>query len=303
MMKILTRQYHTIRPNYRKLQHIHFPGISSFQHGLNIQQSLVDANLNYKSLEFKYRRIQRQQQQQLQQQPQSQPQQPFTNSKDTSLLDLKNKIEKLQPLPTILTFEFDNVYAGGLRLKSEVSTDDLEGFKRIGGQYYQLERGGQVTWHGKGQLVAYLILDLKNFVQLTTKCYINNVLLKSIQNVLKKSYNLDSVIGVENPGIWIEDNKSILLLSESLKISSVGVRIRHGITEYGIALNINPDLKYLNTFEMCGLKNKRATSIHEQLDHNHLEIPSVEHVGKLFVDEVALALEMDSVEYINADSL
>ena len=58
---------------------------------------------------------------------------------------------------------------------------------------------------------------------------------------------------MENPGVWIKDNKS-KLLSESLKISSVGVRIRHGITEYGIALNINPDLKYLNTFEMCGLK-------------------------------------------------
>lgn len=105
---------------------------------------------------------------------------------------------------------------------------------------------------------------------------------------------------MENPGVWIKDNKS-KLLSESLKISSVGVRIRHGITEYGIALNINPDLKYLNTFEMCGLKNKRATSIHKQL--SHLPVPSVEHVGKLFVDEVALALEMNSVEHINANSL
>ena len=287
-MKILTRQYHTIRPNYRKLQHIHFPGISSFQHGLNIQQLLVDANLDYKSLEFKYRRIQRQRQQ------------ISTNTNDSSLLALKNKIENLQPLPTILTFEFDNVYAGGLRLKSEVSPNDLEGFKRIGGQYFQLERGGQVTWHGKGQLVAYFILDLKCFVKLSTKFYINNVLLKSIQNLLKKTYHLDSVVGVENPGVWIKDNKS-KLLSESLKISSVGVRIRHGITEYGIALNINPDLKYLNTFEMCGLKNKRATSIHKQL--SHLPVPSVEHVGKLFVDEVALALEMNSVEHINANSL
>ena len=52
---------------------------------------------------------------------------------------------------------------------------------------------------------------------------------------------------------------------------------------------------------MCGLKNKRATSIHKQL--SHLPVPSVEHVGKLFVDEVALALEMNSVEHINANSL
>ena len=79
-MKILTRQYHTIRPNYRKLQHIHFPGISSFQHGLNIQQLLVDANLDYKSLEFKYRRIQRQRQQ------------ISTNTNDSSLLALINKL-------------------------------------------------------------------------------------------------------------------------------------------------------------------------------------------------------------------
>lgn len=263
------RTYHTIRPGYNLLKHVHFSGISTFQHGLNVQKTIADRHLNYKTLETKVRRMQRR-----------------NELKDPNLL---RKVHSLQPSPTIFTFEFHNVYAGGLRLKNEINEIDIENFKKLGSRYYQLDRGGQVTWHGQGQLVAYLVLDLKSFEKLSTKCYVNNVLLKSAQNVLKDNYNLNTIL-TDNPGIWINDD---------LKIGSVGIRVRHGITDFGISLNINPDLKYLNTFEMCGLKNKRATSIKEQLGIE----PKIDDVVDLYVKEIAKALEVDKIVSITSDDL
>ncbi|EMG46887.1 LIPB Octanoyltransferase [Candida maltosa Xu316] len=195
---------------------------------------------------------------------------------------LISQVHSLQPTPTLLTFQFENVYAGGLRSKNELNARDRDNLEKMDNcRYYQLERGGQVTWHGQGQLVSYLIMDLKAYENLSTKCYVSNVLLKSAQNVLKKGYGIDS-IQTENPGVWINDDA---------KIGSVGIRVRHGITDFGISLNVNPDLKYMNTFEMCGLKEKKATSIYEQIGAT----PKIQEVADLYAKEIGEALEVDKV--------
>ncbi|CAI5757592.1 unnamed protein product [Candida verbasci] len=263
--------YQTIKQNYNKtLQHFNYKGISSFQNGLNVQQQYMIENLAYKSLQSKFKSLSKKY--------------PGQYINETEL----NSLELLKPSPKILTFEFDNVYAGGLKSKIELNDTEISKYKKFGGEYFQLNRGGQVTWHGQGQLTSYLLIDIKSFKNLTAKCFVSNVLLNSIIEVLKK-YDIKATTDDENPGVWIDNDT---------KIASVGIRVRHGITEFGIALNINPNLKYSNQFEMCGLKDKSATSIYEINGKN----PSVEEVGDLFTKEVAKALNIENIQKIDLEN-
>ncbi|EGW34961.1 uncharacterized protein SPAPADRAFT_132353 [Spathaspora passalidarum NRRL Y-27907] len=268
------KKFWPIRESYGTLRHIHFPGITSFQHGLDIQQALVNHNLHFKSTEFNIRKIQKTRGDTL-------------TYKETQLID---KILDLKPLPTILTFEFNNVYAGGLRSKEEVSPELREQYEKSGCEFHQLDRGGQVTWHGKGQLVAYSVIDIKAFHNLTAKCFVTSILLESVKRTLLNNFGLKSEV-IENPGVWT---------SADDKIASVGIRIKRGISEYGISLNVNPDLKFMNSFIMCGLDGKRATSIMKELGETSA---TVEQVANMYVKEVAELLNMPKIEYIQANEL
>ncbi|CAK9438658.1 uncharacterized protein LODBEIA_P28820 [Lodderomyces beijingensis] len=293
--KNIRRQaYHTIRDSYRKkLQHIDFPGISSFQHGLDIQQAIMSQNLNFKSFES-----------------------ALAKQLDPSSSEITSHLYQCQPPPTLLTFQFQHTYAGGLKSKKQLTQTQIKAFTQLllpatshnvalprqaqaPPKFYQLERGGQVTYHGPGQLVAYLILDLREFVKLTPKCFVNNVLLKSLQNVLRDNFEIASHLSSDNPGVWIKNREG-----EDEKLASVGVRIRRGVTEFGVAVNVDPQLDYLNTFEMCGLKN-RATSIREILekrsrsgDESVCKLQSVETCAGFYAAEIGRVLELDTVEKI-----
>lgn len=134
-------------------------------------------------------------------------------------------------------------------------------YKRHGAEYYQLERGGQVTWHGPGQLTAYLVLNLRLFEHLLVRCFVDAVLIQLAHDLLQANYPTVQVVkrGAEYPpGVWVRVHGG-----QVHKIGSVGCSIQHGITSYGLALNVKPDLAYLNTFEMCGSRDTRATSIYE----------------------------------------
>ncbi|KAI5961727.1 hypothetical protein CANMA_003704 [Candida margitis] len=272
----MSRYYHTINKANRTLQHIHFPGTSTFQHGLDIQSALMEQNLIYKQLDSQIRRLQKQN--------------PTISNFPQKWL---TQLQRVQPRPTVLTFQFENVYASGLKSKKQISQQDIENFTRFGCKFYQLERGGQVTWHGKGQLVAYVVIDLKSFVKLSAKCFVNKVLLQSVVNILEM-FGVQGRISDENPGVWVFNSDG----EEEEKITSVGVRVRHGVTEFGIALNIDPNLSFLNTFEMCGLKSKQATSLKEELEKRGYsdELPSIDQAADLFSIEVAKALEMERVD-------
>ncbi|CAK7915610.1 octanoyltransferase, mitochondrial [[Candida] anglica] len=265
--------------NYKTLRHIHFPGITPFNKGQQIQSAVVNANLDFKKLEAKIIR-----------------QQKEIQTSGYSLSDyedeLINKVLKMKPFPTLLTFEFENVYTGGKKLKQDPKLEEkIAGFEALGCKYHQLERGGQTTWHGSGQLVAYLILDLKKFQDLTVKCFVDSVLLRAIQVTLDKNFGLKGLLN-ENPGIWMAPN--------DLKIASVGCNIQRAITSYGISLNVNPDLKFLNTYTMCGLPGTRATSIKEMAPGFD---PTVKEVSFEYAKEIARRLNIDTVEHMSGEEM
>ena len=272
-------KFNPLIENYKTLRHVHFPGITPFANGQKIQQDLISANLDFKKMESKIKK-----------------QQKAIEALGHLLLDYEEgiigKVLEMKPFPTLLTFEFENVYTGG---KKETHDPDLPRkiaqYESLGCKYHQLERGGQTTWHGKGQLTAYLILDLKKFENLTVKCYVESVLLKAIQVLLEKNYGLKGYIN-ENPGVW--------MLPDNDKIASVGTNIQRAITSYGIALNVDPDLKFLNTHVMCGLPGTKATSIKTLRPDLDL---LVKDVAFEFSKEVAKRLNIQTVEHMNADEM
>lgn len=265
--------------NYKVLRHIHFPGITPFLKGQKIQETIVNANLDFKDLESKIKK-----------------QKYLLESQGFAIPEyedqLLKKILDIKPSPTVLTFEFENVYTGGKKVKKDRDIKQkMADFENMGCKFYQLERGGDITWHGQGQLVAYIILDLKSFLNLTVKCFVDSVLLKSVQNTLQKNYDLKTYTN-ENPGVWASEKDD--------KISSVGCNVLRAITSHGISLNVNPDLKFLNSFTMCGLPGSHATSIQALKPDQKL---SVEDAASQYVKEVAQALGISRVEKMDGKEL
>ncbi|EGV66699.1 lipoyl/octanoyl transferase [Yamadazyma tenuis] len=265
--------------NYKTLRHVHFDGLTPFIEGQALQQSMVDANLSFKEIEAKIKRNKLELSQQGLE----------INDYEKGLID---KILEMKPHPTLLTFQFNNVYTGGKKIKRDPTIhQQIKAFEELGCEFHQLERGGDVTWHGEGHLVAYLILDLKKFKDLTVRCFVDSVLLKSLQDVLNKNYDLDSYLN-KNPGVWMEP--------DNLKIASVGTNIQRGITSYGIGLNVKPDLKYLNTFTMCGLPGTSATSIQQMKPGADLDLKAVAY---MYSKEIANNLNITTVEHMNGEEI
>lgn len=255
------------------LDHIHFGSITPFEEGEKVQKMLLNANLDFKRLETIINRKRKE----------AESQGHILNEHEELIL---SQIMRDRPKPTLLTFEFENVYTGGKQMKKQ--PEAIRQYEQLA-PYHQLERGGKVTWHGRGQLVAYPILDLKQFTHLSPRCYVDSVIIQAVQNTLRNKFNLES---------FRRDDPGVFMTPEDDKIASVGCNIQHGITSYGISLNINPDLKFLNTFEMCGLPGTHATSVAAQ---NGPVVPVAE-AATAFAKELAEILNIEKVRTIEGNA-
>lgn len=286
MLAILPRRFKScatrfepLCENYKTLRHVHFPGITPFAQGQSVQQAMVSANLDFKKIEAKITRLQKQYQ--LQGVSLQEYEQAFLQ-----------RVLSMKPFPTLLTFEFSNVYTGGKQMKLDPAlAQKIAAYQLLGCEYQQLERGGQVTWHGPGQMTAYLIVDLKKFSNLTVRCFVDLVLLAAVQNMLLKEFDLQSYTN-ENPGVFMQP--------ADLKIASVGCNIQRAITSYGVGFNVNPDLSFLNSQVMCGLPGVRATSLKE-VKPGFLD--SIKDVAQAFAKRVAQRLNITTIEHMDGAEL
>ncbi|QID86809.1 Lipoyl ligase [Saccharomyces pastorianus] len=166
-------------------------------------------------------------------------------------------------------------------------------------RFVQVERGGQVTFHGPGQIVIYIILDLKTFHNFPAKCLVSCIEQATIKTLMDtkmsndsgKSLNLDAVTTKET-GVWVENGKK--------KIASIGVHVRRSITSHGVAINVNTDLSYMNNFEMCGLKSTSTTSVKEQQPDAHVDVQSI---AISFVKEMTKLLGIKTLERMQIDDI
>ncbi|THY32237.1 lipoyltransferase [Aureobasidium pullulans] len=192
------------------------------------------------------------------------------------------------PIPTIITAEFSPVYTCGRREVGTVS-EKQQAFLRDGdnAEFYEALRGGQTTFHGPGQLVAYPIIDLKkhNLSPRNYVCLLEKTLIKTCSR-----YGIKAMT-TEHPGVWTTPDD---------KISALGVHLRRNITSHGIGLNINTDLKWFSRIVACGLEGKRTTSF----ENEGVKDQSVPEVADAFVQQLADSLEgIDGVELVSEESV
>ncbi len=133
--------------------------------------------------------------------------------------------------------------------------------------YYKINRGGDITYHGPGQIVGYPILDLDNF-RPDIHQYVANLEEAIIRTIAEYGLEGERLKGAS--GVWLDaDNPT-----KARKISAIGIRSSRWVTMHGFAFNVNTDLSYFDLINPCGFTDKKATSMQKELD-KHIPINEV----------------------------
>lgn len=265
-----------------RLAHIHLPGITPFSRVSSLQQMLTTAHLAHK------RAV-------------SPP--PASASPTAAAFNAP-------PDPAIITFTPNPVYTTGRRdlppsnttcsppssaeLSLPPSLEPIRSLLTRGdddsppvAEYHPTLRGGQTTYHGPGQLVAYTILDLRR-LGLTPRCHIR-LLEHSAIDVLHR-YGVQGFT-TEDPGVWVRSSSSSSSPDTAArKITAVGAHLRRHISSFGIGLNVTEEpMWFFRQIVPCGLEGKEVTSLEGQ----GVKGMSVDEVADTFVDAFVNRLRTD----------
>lgn len=151
-----------------------------------------------------------------------------------------------------------------------------EKLKEIGATYYPINRGGDITYHGPGQIVGYPLLDLEHFFTDIHKYmrYLEEAIIRTIAHYGIVGGRIDGLTGV-----WLDINDP----KKARKIAALGVKCSRWLTMHGFAFNVNTDLNYFNYIVPCGITDKTVTSLSKELGR---EI-DMEEVKRILLQELA----------------
>ncbi len=181
---------------------------------------------------------------------------------------LRNQVLKNNSNNFLIIVEHDHVYTLG---KNANSSNVLNRICEI----IPTQRGGDVTYHGPGQLVAYPIINLKKR-KIGVKSYVA-MIEKLISNILF-DYGLKPHVPIKETGVWIDDRK----------IASIGIHVSRGVTMHGLAINVNTDLSYFDNIISCGIEGVKMTSMDKELGKkirmNDIKKSLITHFNQIFKD-------------------
>lgn len=198
-----------------RLRHLHLPGRTPYLKASAIQEHLVRSHLDHKA------------------------------SRSTAPA----------PSPVLLTFQTPPTYTCGRREVGALSREQKAHLRADGkAEFHEALRGGQTTFHGPGQVTAYLILSLQEH-RLNARTHVR--LLEDSAIGTCAGYWLDAHT-TDNPGVWIGSSP------DERKIASVGVHLRRHIASHGVGLNVTVKLWWFDRIVACGLPDKKATSIEKE---------------------------------------
>ena len=184
---------------------------------------------------------------------------------------------------TLLLLEHPHVYTLGRNAKKENILLSVEQLVMRGVQVFEIDRGGDVTYHGPGQLVGYPILDLAQHRR-DIAWY-----MRSLEEVLirvARDYGIEAGRLSGAPGVWVGNDK----------LAAMGVHISRWVTSHGFAFNVNTDLRYFDWIVPCGLRDKGVTSLQKLLGvpvaMDGVKEKVILHFGRVF--ELEMAEEVES---------
>jgi lipoyl(octanoyl) transferase len=189
----------------------------------------------------------------------------------------------LNETPNFLVFcEHPHVYTLGKSGHPENLLLDEQGLQEKEAVYYKINRGGDITYHGPGQLVGYPILDMDNFF---TDIHLYLRTLEEAVILTLKDYEIEAGRYTGFTGVWLDaDNE------KARKICALGVRCSRWVTMHGFAFNVNTDLNYFKNIVPCGIDDKDVTSMKRELGYE-LNLEEVKgrlkrHLADLFQMEL-----------------
>jgi lipoyl(octanoyl) transferase len=177
-----------------------------------------------------------------------------------ALLQQKIKAKQTSAIePDYLLFvEHPPVYTLGKNGKEKNLLINEYMLKEKGIEYYHINRGGDITFHGPQQLVGYPIFDLDNYKP-DLGWYLRS--LEEVIILTMQEYGLQGERSKGETGVWIDAN----IKGKERKICAMGIRCSRWVTMHGFAFNINVDLNYFNFITPCGIQNKKVTSLEKEL--------------------------------------
>ena len=207
--------------------------------------------------------------------------------KDIVDLKIKNRREELDlPTPNYLLFvEHPHVYTLGKSGDLENLLLNEKQLEAKGATFYKINRGGDITYHGPGQIVGYPILDLENFFTDIHKYlrFLEEAIILTLEE-----YGLKCGRSEGETGVWLDAGTPF-----ARKICALGVRASRWVTMHGFALNVNVDLGYFDNIIPCGIRGKGVTSLQvelgvEKVDETEVKAKIVKHLTQLFEAEFVL---------------
>jgi len=183
----------------------------------------------------------------------------FEETVKTKIENRKRETTLQEITPNYLIFcEHPHVYTLGKSGSVENLLIDEHGLKEKQATFYKINRGGDITYHGPGQIVGYPILDLENFF---TDIHRYLRLLEEAVILTLQEYGLDAGRIDGLTGVWLDHHKQ----KDPRKICAMGVKSSRWVTMHGLALNVNTDLEYFDYIVPCGIDDKAVTSMEREL--------------------------------------
>jgi len=202
----------------------------------------------------------------------------FKRSVDLKIAKRRGETEEI-PKHHLLFCEHPHVYTLG-KSGSEQNLLITEAIlKQKGAQYYKINRGGDITYHGPGQLVAYPILDLDQIFTDIHKYmrFLEEAVILTLQEFGVRAGRVDGLTGV-----WVDHGTAL-----ERKICAMGVKSSRWVTMHGLALNVNPDLSFFNNIVPCGIVDKPVTSLAKEINRS----VSLEEVKPILKENLAAVFD------------
>jgi lipoyl(octanoyl) transferase len=187
--------------------------------------------------------------------------------------------EQQQPVNRLYFVEHPHVYTLGKSGDLSHLLLDEDALKRVDASFYAINRGGDITYHGPGQIVGYPILDLDQFFT-DIHLYLRLLEESIIRTLADYGITAGRVDGLT--GVWIDGD----VAGQARKIAALGVKCSRWVTMHGFAFNVNANLDYFNNIVPCGITDKAVTSMHLELgralDMNEVKRVLKQHLAEVF---------------------